>query len=59
MEEAVLADPAAPLDEIPVHHGDLPGGTAEAHETELEPIEEGLEERDWGRGCRGQRGGGH
>jgi hypothetical protein len=43
MEEAVLADPAAPLDEIPVHHGDLPGGTAEAHETELEPIEEGLE----------------
>ena len=54
MEEAVLADPTPPLHQIRVHHGDLPRRAAEAHEAELEPVEEGLEQRDrrgWRLGC--------
>jgi hypothetical protein len=42
VEEVRLTDPAALLDELLVHDGDLPGGTAEADEAELEPVAEGL-----------------
>ena len=37
VEEAALADPAAALDQLPVHHRDLAGGPAEAHEAEPRP----------------------
>ena len=50
MQEAVLADPAAPLDEFAVQDRDLPGGPAEADEAELQPEAEGFDARnaDWG-----------
>jgi hypothetical protein len=37
VQEAPLADPAAPLDELGVHDRDLPGRPAEADEAELQP----------------------
>ena len=44
MEEAVVPQPPAPVDQLLVHHGDLSGGAAEVDEPELEPESEGLAE---------------
>ncbi len=44
MEEAVVPQPPAPVDQFLVHHGDLSGGAAEVDEPELEPESEGLAE---------------
>jgi hypothetical protein len=35
VQEAALAQPAAPLDNLAVHHCDLPGGSAEAVERDV------------------------
>jgi len=42
MQEAALGDPAASLDEVLMHDGNLPGRPSEADESELEPVDEGL-----------------
>jgi hypothetical protein len=46
VQEALLADPAPPLDQLGVHDGDLPGRPAEADEAELEPEAQRFPEAD-------------
>ena len=43
----LLGYPALPLDQLPVHDGDLPGWAAEVDEPELHPEPERLPEADW------------
>jgi hypothetical protein len=52
VKKALLADPAPPLDQLGMHDRDLPGGSAEADEAELEPEAESLCE---GNGLEGRR----
>jgi len=54
VEETVLADPAPPLDQLRVHHGDLPSRATEAYKAELQPVKKRREQ-----GHRGGRGLGH
>jgi hypothetical protein len=42
MQEAALGYPALTLDQVLVHDRDLPGRSAEADETQLEPVAEGF-----------------
>ena len=42
VQVAVFRDPAPALDQLLMHHRDLPGRAAEADETQLEPILESL-----------------
>ena len=52
MQEPRFADPAASLDELPMHQGDLPGGAAEAQPADLPPHPGGFGERHRARlGC--------
>ncbi len=44
VQEALLADPAAALDQFAVHDGDLPGRAAEADEPQLQPEAQRLAE---------------
>ena len=44
VQEALLADPAAPVDELAVHDRDLAGRSAEGDEPELHPEAKGLGE---------------
>ena len=53
MQKALLADPAAALDQLAVHDGDLPGRPTEADEAELQPETEGFGPAD---GCGRRRG---
>ena len=46
VQEALLADPAAPLDQLAVHDGDLSRRAAEGDEAELDPEAERLREGD-------------
>ena len=45
MEETPFRDPAPPLDQLGVHHRDLPGRPAEGEEPELQPEPEGFAKR--------------
>jgi len=49
VQEALLGYPAALLHQFLVHDGDLSGGTAEADEAQLQPVEEGFAKGDRGR----------
>ena len=55
VEVPALVDPAAALDELLMHQGDLPRGTAEVHESEPDPEARCLAERG-GRGGRRSAG---
>ena len=44
VQEPVLRNPAAPLDEFLMHDGNLPGRAAEADEAQLQPEDERLRE---------------
>ncbi|MCY1235043.1 hypothetical protein D9M72_476470 [compost metagenome] len=57
MQEALLADPAPPLDQLRMHDRDLPGGPAETDEAELEPEAKRFGKGN-GRGGRRKRRGG-
>jgi hypothetical protein len=46
MQEALLGDPAASLDQVLVHDGDLSCWAAEADEAKLEPVDECLPKGD-------------
>src|SRR5687767_13900828 len=52
VEEALLAQPAAALDQLAVHDGYLPGGAAERNPAELDPEAQSLRESDATRGPR-------
>ena len=46
VQKPLLRDPALLLDQDAVHHGDLPGGTAEAQRRDPHPCPEGLVQGD-------------
>ncbi len=46
VKKALLGDPAPPVHEVPLHDRDLAGRSAEADESESEPVAEGLPEPD-------------
>jgi hypothetical protein len=45
LHECLLADPAASVDDLPMHDRDLSGGSTERHEAELQPEAEGFPAR--------------
>src|ERR1700730_1740291 len=51
MQEARVADPAALLDELAVHQGDLAGWAAEAEPADLRPHARGFRQTDRIVGC--------
>ena len=55
VQEAALGNPAPALDQLLVHHGDLPGRPAEADEAELEPEAKRLPETQGLRPLKGRR----
>jgi hypothetical protein len=46
MQKTLFRYPAAPLDQLAVHDGDLPRGPAEADATQLQPEPECLAKRN-------------